>query len=189
MKFLPKPIKITRFFSTCFALFLALALVSCFGGVKKTGKVVGYKDGMVLTKKGQYQVGPLPATWSQVKLGKAMVAFHNNALGSTISTDSFCEQAYNDSSLKSLTQQLLPGMQDIQILSEEPFMLSDRGALQTILSANLDGLPVKLSLVVVKKDWCLFDFFLVSNEENFMAAHQDFESFYQGFSYEGGDLP
>lgn len=166
-----------------------LSLVACFGGVKKTGKVVGYQNGEVLTKKGHYQVGELPASWSRVKLGKAMVAFYNEDLGSTISTDSFCDQAYDDAPLASLTQQLMPGMQEIKTLSEESFMLGDRGALRTILTATMDGLPVKLSLVVVKKNWCLFDFFLVSNEAHFAAAEKDFEKFYQGFSYEGSDLP
>jgi len=167
-------------------LWTVVALTGCFGGVRRTGKVVGYREGRVLTKKGSYQVGPLSANWERVKLGKAVVAFYNSDLKSTISTDSFCDQAYNDSSLKSLTQHLLPGLQDTKIIEQGPFMLDDRGALQTILSAKLDGLPVMLNLVVLKKDWCLFDFFLVSEQSHFARASQDFETFFQAFSYQGG---
>lgn len=168
-------------------LVLCFSLSSCFGGVKKTGRVVGYKEGRVLTKKGHYLVGPLPAAWEQINLGKAMVAFYNPALKSTISTDSFCDQAYNDSSLKNLTQHLFPGLQDINVIEEQPFQLDRRGALKTLVDAKLDGVPVMVNIVVLKKDWCLFDFFLVSEKAYFSQAAQDFEVFYRGFAYTGED--
>jgi hypothetical protein len=168
------------------ALVPALALLSCFGGVQHTGKVVGYKNGRVLTKEGFYQVGSLPAEWQRVNLDKAMVAFYSPQLNSTISTDSFCEQAYNDSSLDSLTRHLFPGLQDTKVIQQQSMMLSERGGLQTIMSASLDGVPVMLNLVVVKKDWCLFDFFLVSEKNYFEKATEDFEKFFRGFSFEKG---
>lgn len=165
---------------------LIFSLVSCFGGVKRTGKVVGYKDGQVLTKKGHYQVGTLPKEWNRISLGKAMVTFRNDPLKSTIATDSFCDQAYNDSSLKSLTQHLFAGLQDIKVLEEVPFMLDERGAQRTLIEAKLDGVPVKVDIVVVKKDWCLFDFYLVSDPSRYAEASGDFQTFYQGFKYTGG---
>lgn len=167
-------------------LFVSLLLVACFGGAKKTGKVVGYRDGFVLTKKGSYAVGSLSSDWGRFKLGKALVAFYNPHLQSTISTDSFCDQAYNDSSLKNLTRHLFPGLQDTKVIDQKPFMLDGRGALQTVIDAKLDGVPVMVSMVVVKKDWCLFDFFLVSEKTQFARAFEDFETFFQGFSFKEG---
>jgi hypothetical protein len=167
-------------------LILVAVTISCFGGVRRTGKVVGYKDGRVLTKEGFYQVGTLSEEWSRVNLGKAVVAFYHPGLKSTISTDSFCDQAYNDSSLENLTRHLYPGLQDTKVIEQESLMLSERGGLQTILSAKLDGVPVMLNLVVVKKDWCLFDFFLVSEKDYFSRASEDFEKFFRGFSFEKG---
>ena len=163
-----------------------MALVGCFGGVQHTGKVVGYKDGRVLTKEGFYQVGSLPPEWQRVKLDRAMVAFYSPDLKSTISTDSFCDQAFNDSSLDSLTRHLFPGLQDTKVIDQQTMTLSDRGGLQTVMSASLDGVPVMLNLVVVKKDWCLFDFFLVSSKDYFDRASADFENFFRGFSFEKG---
>lgn len=165
---------------------LVAVTVGCFGGVRRTGKVVGYQEGRVLTKDGFYQVGELPPDWRRVKLDKAVVAFYHPQLKSTISTDSFCDQAYNDSSLENLTRHLLPGLQDTKVIEQEAMTLSDRGGLQTILSAKLDGVPVMLNLVVVKKDWCLFDFFLVSEQAYFAKASEDFEKFFRGFSFEKG---
>ncbi len=166
-------------------LFLIGSLVSCFGGAQKTGKVVGYRDGRVLTKAGSYAVGPLGPSWQPMKIGKAIVVFYNPELKATLSTDAFCDQAYNDSSLKQLTRHLFAGLQDLKILEEKDFILDGRGALQTSLEAKLDGVPVRVNTVVVKKDWCLFDFYLVSEAGNYERALQDFTGFFNGFSYSG----
>ncbi len=162
-----------------------LLLMACFGGVKKTGKVVGYEPGKVLTKKGSYQVGLLPDSWYRINLDQAMVAFRNDPLKSTISTDSFCDQAYDDSSLAMLTRHLFSGLQDIKTLQEQAMTLHGRGALRTLIKASLDGVPVMVEIVVIKKDWCLFDFYLVSPSEQFAQATKDFEIFYHGFAFSG----
>ncbi len=167
------------------APFLALALLACFGGVKKTGKVVDYKPGRVITKKGYYDVGPLSADWYRIKLGIAAINFRNDALGSTISTDAFCDQAFDDAPLNALTSHLFAGLQDIKIEKQTPFTMADRGALRTSLKATLDGVPVRIETVVLKKDWCLFDFYLVGPPEKFAAALPDFENFFQGFQFTG----
>ncbi len=166
-------------------LLLVVSLLSCFGGVKKTGKVVGYRDGRVLTKAGSYAVGSLGPAWQPMKIGKAIVVFYNSELRATLSTDAFCDQAYNDSSLKQLTRHLFAGLQDLKILEEKDFILDGRGALQTSLEAKLDGIPVRVNTVVIKKDWCLFDFYLVSEAGNYEKALQDFTTFFNGFSYSG----
>ncbi len=163
----------------------AFALWGCFGGVKKTGKVLDYKPGQVITKSGSYQVGELPPEWYRIKLGIAAINFRSDRLKSTISTDAFCEQAFDDAPLNALTRHLFAGLQDVKVEKETPFMMSDRGALRTTLRASLDGVPVKIETVVVKKDWCLFDFYLVSPPDQFLSAMPDFEHFYQGFQYSG----
>lgn len=167
------------------APFLVFALVACFGGVKKTGKVIDYKPGRVITKKGFYDVGPLSADWYRIKLGVAAINFRNDALGSTISTDAFCDQAFDDAPLNALTSHLFAGLQDIKIEKQSPFTMADRGALRTTLRASLDGVPVRIETVVLKKDWCLFDFYLVSPPEKFSAALPAFEDFFQGFQFTG----
>lgn len=166
-------------------LFLSLALISCFGGVKKTGKVTGYQPGRVLTKKGFYKVGELPPDWVRILKRDALVAFRNDAVASTIATDSFCDQAYDDSSLQILTHHLFAGLQNLKILTERPFEMSGRGALRTLFQGSLDGVEVKVDAVVLKKDWCLFDFYLVSPPMQYEGAAAAFETFYSAFDYSG----
>jgi hypothetical protein len=162
-------------------------LSACFGGVKKTGKVIDYKPGLVVTKKGSYQVGELSPDWYRIKLGLAAINFRNDSFGSTISTDAYCDQAYDDAPLPSLAGHLYAGLQDIKIQSQTPLTLDRRGALRSSVKASLDGVPVQIESVVIKKDWCLFDFFLVGPPERVAGAIPAFEHFYRGFVYDGGE--
>lgn len=175
--------KFSNFFF--FVLFFMIFFQGCFGGVKNRGKVKDYRSGKVIMKKGFYQVGELPSSWTRQKLDKAVINFRNENLQSNLATEAFCDRAYNDSNLKSLTQHLFGGMQETEILSEDPLMLDGRAAQYTHLSGKMDGVPVKVGIVVIKKDWCLFDFFLVSSPESYEAAHRDFVNFYQGFQFSG----
>jgi len=162
-----------------------LGLTACFGGVQKTGKVVSYQPGKVITKKGYYQVGQLSPDWGRINLNQAVIAFYNAKWGATISTDAFCDQAYDDSSLPMLTKHLMPGLQDVKVVEEKPLKLDDRGALRTLFKASLDGVPVMVDAVIIKKDWCLFDFYLVTPPPQHAEAAMDFEGFYQGFAFQG----
>ena len=171
--------------SAILAPFVVFALLACFGGVKKTGKVVDYKAGKVITKKGFYQVGELSPDWYRVNLDVATISFRNDSLQSAISTDAYCDQAYDDAPLSALAGHLFAGLQNIKIEKQEPLTLSAREALRTSLSASLDGVPVRVETVVVKKNWCLFDFFLVSPPEQHVAAIPHFEQFFRGFDYSG----
>jgi len=172
-------------FAQILAGLLCAALMACFGGVQKTGKVVSYQPGKVITKKGYYQVGDLSSDWSPMSLKKAIISFYNQKVGATISTDAFCDQAYDDAPLNMLARHLFAGLQDVKVVEEKPLMLSDRGALRTYFKASLDGVPVTVDSVVIKKDWCLFDFYLVSPPDRHSDALADFENFYRGFAYEG----
>ena len=163
---------------------LCLSLSACFSS-KKTGKVVDYKPGRVITKKGYYQVGGLSSDWRRLSLEKAVISFYNQDLGATIATDAFCEQAYDDAPLDMLTKHLFAGLQDVKVLSSRELMLDGRAALHSSLSAKLDGVPVKLETVTIKKDWCLFDFYLVSPPEQIARALPDFLQFFKGFAYAG----
>lgn len=158
-------------------------LIACFGGVKKTGKVVDYKPGRVLMKKGYYQVGEISPDWYRIKLDLAAINFRNDRYGSTLSTDSFCDQAYDDAPLQALAGHLYAGLQDIKIKSQKPMMLDQRAALRSSVSATLDGVPVQIETLVIKKDWCLFDFYLVGPPDRVAGAISDFERFYSGFAY------
>lgn len=169
------------------ALLLLLFCADCFfGGIKNPGKVRGYSPGIVKTEKGYYEVGVLPETWRRVHVDNYhVITFRNDGALSTLSTDAFCDQAFDDASLKVLTTHLHFDLSDRKIKMEKPFMLDDRGALRSVVSGKVDGVLVVLDTVVIKKDNCLFDFALVSDPSKYQEAVEDFEKFFNGFKYRG----
>jgi len=177
-----------RQFGILAALFLCLTSTHCFlfGGVKQTGRVKSYEPGRVITQKGFYNVGELPPDWKRMKVGSyRTVAFYNDALKSSIETDAFCDSSYDDASLKVLTTHLFFNIQDRQIKWEKSFMLDQRGALRSMAQGKVDGVPIVLDTVVIKKDECLFDFALVSEPGHYAKAALDFETFFKGFRFQG----
>lgn len=171
-----------------FLLSLCLALPACglFKGVKNPGKVEGYTPGLVRTEKGSYGVGPLAGDWRQGKVGKYKVlVLYSDQHRSTIESDAFCDQSFNDASLQVLTNHLHTGISEKKALSETPLMLDGRAALRNVVQGRVDGVKIVLDSVVIKKDSCMFDFVLISPPAEYPQAVGDFESFFKGFRYTG----
>lgn len=95
-----------------------------------------------------------------------------------------CGGAYEDLSLKRMTEHLFAGLQDVRRSREEIWRLSGREALHTEAQAALDGAPVNLNVLVIKKNECQFDFFAVSSAAHAEETARDFEQFVKGFDYE-----
>jgi hypothetical protein len=170
------------------ALALSLMCSHCFlfGGVKNTGRVRSYEPGKVITQKSYYNVGDLPDSWQRTKIGSyKTIAFYNPELKSTLETDAFCDDAYDDASLQVLTTHLYFDIRDKKTRWEKPFMLSGRGALRSVAEGKVDGVPIVLDTVVIKKDDCLFDFAMASEPDLYSKAAADFERFFKGFQYQG----
>ena len=175
--------------SFVFILSLSFLCTHCFllgGGVKNPGRVRGYEPGRVITEKSSYGVGLLPSEWVKIKIGKyKTAAFYNEAYKSTIETDAFCGQSYDDATLKVLTTHLYFDLQKQKIRWQKNFMLDERGALRSVTDGTVDGVPIVLDTVIIKKDSCLFDLALISDPGLYSKAAVDFEAFFKGFRYQG----
>lgn len=155
-------------------------------GTKNPGKVIGYSPGLVKTKKGSYGVGPISGDWRVSKVDRYKVlVLYSDQHKSSIESDAFCEQSFNDASLSVLTNHLHTGITEKKTLSTSPLMLDGRAALRSVVQGKVDGVSIVLDSVVIKKDVCLFDFALISPLANYPQAKPDFENFFQGFQYTG----
>ena len=126
-----------------------------------------------------YRVGHLDATWHRFNLSGSDLAFRNEA-GGSIMANAMCA-GIKDVPLDVLTNQALMGLEQKQEHSREVTTLDGRAALRTRLSATLDGVPVELDLVVLKRDACTYDFELVAGSKVFADRQPDFWRFVQGF--------
>jgi hypothetical protein len=143
----------------------------------------GELRGTVFTKSGvRYRIGELPPGWRHVALQENDIAFTSNA-GHWIAINSTCE-AYEDAPLSVLTLHLLMGFTDRNLIRQDTAMLDGRESLRSHYTAKLDGVPVDLLLVVMKKNACIYDFTYLSPVGRSDEKLADFEQVLQGFKTE-----
>lgn len=130
-----------------------------------------------------YRVGPLPALWQRLQFRGADVVFRSST-GGTIAISGQCP-GNEDVPLDVLTNHLLFGIANHQEPSRSLFTLDSRQALRTHLRGELDGVPIELELVVLKKDGCTYDLQLIAGPQHFASCLRDFEAFVQGFTTTG----
>ncbi len=130
-----------------------------------------------------FRVGPVPEHWAPIEeehsdATLSAFAFRNPTNDSTVGVAARCHRDGDDVPLRSLTQHLYLGFTDRETRLEEEFTLDGRAALRTEMVASLDGVPKDLTFVVLKKDWCVYDFWRVSASP---PPDPEFDAFVNGF--------
>ncbi|WP_224372902.1 hypothetical protein [Hyalangium versicolor] len=162
-------------------LFLLLALT---GLLATTGcRRVRFEDSVFTKKQVSYKVGELPNYWHRVFVEGNDLAFSEQDTGRALSINSTCE-GHDDPPLPVLIRHLLMGFTDRQEVSQQLVPLDGREAMRSRHTAKLDGVPVDLELVVLKKDGCVFDFTYVAPPGQAEARMPDFDALLAGFHTE-----
>ena len=160
------------------ALSLLLAsAVGCHRGVR-------FED-QVFTKPGvRYRVGELPAVWERVKLSNNDLAWFTEETGHALSVNSTCRE-HEDAPLDVLTRHLVLGFTERLEVEQQKVVVDEREALRSRYRAKLDGVPVELLFLVLKKDQCVYDFTYVAPLGRYEERLEGFESLVRGFRVEG----
>ena len=124
------------------------------------------------------RVGTLPPGWERVRDSGDAVAYHHAGGGTIVSAKS-CSDG-DDVPLDVLTTHLLLGIEGRVERDRRAFVLDGRAALRTRLDATLDGVPVALDLIVLKKDGCTVDLYLVAPRAAYDERRADFDRFVSG---------
>ena len=160
------------------ALVLLLApLVGCHRGVRFEEQVFS-KPGV------RYHVGALPPGWERVKLSQDDLAWYTGRTGHALSVNATCGE-YEDAPLDVLTRHLVMGFTERLEVEQHKVVLDEREALRTRYRAKLDGVPVELLLLVLKKNQCIYDFTYVAPLGRYEERLADFEALVRGFHTEG----
>jgi hypothetical protein len=150
-----------------------------------TGCATHLSQGVVRADHTEYRIGPIPSNWSPVKLRDMDVTYVSNDSPHTIAINATCKD-FEDAPLKVLTKHLLMGFTDRSVLEERTRPLDGRESLQTHIRAKLDGVPVELLTVVMKKNRCIYDITYVSPigqyEQKLSAVESVLSSFQTGDS-------
>jgi hypothetical protein len=157
----------------------ALTLAACPGVKVRQGP----QDGEVITERTRYRFGEPGPGWRRVSLGDVDVAWVRDSTGHTLSANSTCTD-YNEAPLAALRRQQMVGFTESERVEEREQMVDGRAALFSRWRARLDGVPVELGLVTVKKDGCIYDFTYTSPSGAYDAQSQALARLVQGFATE-----
>lgn len=131
---------------------------------------------------GKYTTGSPGQGWLVVTPGGADRAWVNDALGATIYTDSNCGPRYAETRIEDLATELVSGFRSLEDLREEYRMVGDREGILRVHQGRLDGILMRVSIVVVNKNACNYDFAFISPPENFDSGWASYEKVIQGFA-------
>ncbi|WP_437928477.1 hypothetical protein WMF37_04275 [Sorangium sp. So ce291] len=155
------------------AWLLALALASC-GGPSFNGTVYRGEDVA-------FRVPAAPASWRQISVSDAAVAYRDDENGATIALNGRCRNE-EDVPLISLTNHLFLHFTDREVLKQEVVPFDGREAMHTVLSAKLDGVPKVFDVWVLKKNGCVYDMLLIADPARYAAGEPAFTRMVHGFS-------
>jgi len=143
-------------------------------------------------KSASYNVTPPPAPWQKVAVGeataatdslKADLAYENPETGAIISLNSLCRK-YNNATLESLTKNLVRGIHNKKLLSQNPVSVNNASGQDSFFEGMVDGVKINLRTVVLKKDYCTYDFIYVVIPDRERNDRKDFDRFVASFQAE-----
>jgi len=141
----------------------------------------GLNEGVYQDAQVRYKIVAPGAAWKSLRLQTADLSWMQPKTGSTLLANSNCK-GVKDVPLQSLTQHLLIGMTEKKIVSQETITFSGRDALETEVTAKIDGVPQRMKMLVMKKDGCVYDLFYGADPAFY---EEDLKSYFQlknGFS-------
>jgi hypothetical protein len=129
-----------------------------------------------------FRIAPPPPSWQRITISHAALAYRSDANGATIVINGRCKLDGEDVPLASLTQHLFIRFTEREIVEQTVLPFDRREAMRTILTAKLDGVPMKFDVWVLKKDGCVYDFAYMAAPDRFASGDAEFERFVRGFS-------
>ena len=112
--------------------------------------------------------------FKKLQIENADSAWQSQKTGNTIAFISECNG--NDQSLNSLERESLATMSKAQLLKSQPIDFSGREALESFIEGQVDGINVKLSQIIFKKNGCNFILSYVGRKESFETETNIFDA-------------
>jgi hypothetical protein len=151
-------------------------LSACGGAAGASFDGAVYREGPVA-----FQIGMVPAGWRPVELRHATLAYRDEAHGASVLINGRCHRPDESTPLLALTNHLVIGSTERNVVSQETEPFDGREALHTNMRAKWDGVPLAFDIYVAKKDGCIYDFVYMGDPSAFDTGSREFEAFVRGF--------
>lgn len=140
----------------------------------------GAPKAKVTGKVSDFTHGTLPAGWKKTEVKGLVTAYYHEEYGATAGVAPGCE-GINDHTLESLASRELVGLEQRQTLEEKRILVDGREAVDWVVKGSVDGVEMRVNLIVFRKDGCVYDLNLVSRPDSFEKARAEFQMFVTGF--------
>jgi hypothetical protein len=121
-----------------------------------------------------------PVTKDQNQNSSADLAYQSKRTSSIVSLNSACRESREDAKpeeLEEFSKLLFLGMTDIVHREERAARVADLPALETTVEGRLNGEPMKLKAIVLRKEDCIYDLMYVARPDRFPEHVEDFTRF------------
>jgi hypothetical protein len=142
-------------------------------------------DGVYRAAHDRYRVQAPPAPWVATSVASDELIFRHPALLAAIALISRCNNP-EPGELPWVARHLFFGLRDQRLESRETESLQGAPAIRTRLQARLDGAPVAVEALTVRRGGCLYDFVYVAPPGAVAAGRPAFEAFVQSWTPGGG---
>lgn len=112
--------------------------------------------------------------WQALPQSPADHAWKQPQLSSTIYVKANCGSYFEDRNLSDSILSLTRGLQVSEPISQEELRIANRKAMFQVMDSNIDGIPIRLGMIVLSKNNCLYDFLMIAPQKNFAEGIADF---------------
>ena len=117
-----------------------------------------------------YRVSAPSREWKEVKEGGADRAWYNPKLQGIIYVDSNCDKKFEDRRLDDSYKSLTKGITIGQPIRKSTLTIDERDALFITQNGVVDGVPIRVGVVLISKNQCLYDFIYIAPRPNFVQG-------------------
>ena len=121
-----------------------------------------------------YQISKPSHQWQPIPQNAADYAWRHPSQYATIYAKSNCGSYFEDRSLEDSILSLTRGLHVSKPITQETIRISNRKGMFQVMDSELDGIPLRLGMLVVSKNNCLYDFLLIAPKKFFADSVADF---------------
>jgi hypothetical protein len=149
------------------------------GCATPSGRVVG---GQYVDAAKGFQVALPRSGWQVTQSAGADLALRNAGADASMAVSASCPEQ-ETGPLPALARHVLFGLRQVEWLRQEPIQVDGVAGLETVVRGTVEGVPVQVRSVVVRRKGCLYDLLFVAPPEGFEARGADFEAFLSGWEF------
>lgn len=151
-------------------LFTLMSAVSCISVNLKSGAP---------KKASNYKLQPPPSPFNRIDNEETDLAWQNPQTGNSIALLTECSEQ-KDPSLTSLEDETIQALTNPKVLKTEEIQFQERAARRTKAEGTVDGVPVQMDVLILKKNNCSYTFTFVGRASGIEKDRPAFDSFLSG---------